>query len=174
MEFEISITSYATGIFDYWEVYDLDSYVTAIEEFNEKYNKHDGDYEVQMIETSNPNVKEEDLYDLFKFLDENPDKEDDLDRLLYEYTLEESISLIEDYSITVLSIIAENKLSAFIEYYEDMGYEMPPESFRDYIDWERIMEDHEQGDLDIFQTDKYKDVSNGYFPIRLREFVFVI
>lgn len=172
IDIEISIMQLGTNKWKYYNVYDLDSFNEAIDNFNKELNWMDGDYEIQLIE-SNISINEDYLYEFFKYIDENPNKEEDLLLLMKVKDFNEAVQDIEEEKIITL-IQAENKLDAFIEYYEELGYPDSPEEFSNYVSWDKIMSDWEFGGLEIYDLGFSGKLSNIHrIPTFLNNFLFI-
>lgn len=150
----IAITSLATGESVQYDIMDKYDYDEAVENFNENHNKHDGDYEVQLLDVDYKgrldNNKLEDFLQLCEdFRSEQPQ---DIVYLLMSNSYDEVEEILRK-GIFFVIIEEDNKWKAFRDYVENYDVVHIPEHLRDWIDYEEMLFDYECGGLFIERVD---------------------
>lgn len=158
MNIEIVITRYSDGFFTYYKVDGIDSYLSAIRDFNKMYNQHDGDFEIQLIDSDVPHLTDSNLYDFLEIVEETKEDEEVIAFLLKWYSKEDIRRIFEDYNFYVVE--ATSATEAIAEYLRNVMCIDIPEHLESYIDWEQFQIDYE---------------CNGYFikELNLEEYIIV-
>ena len=153
---EISITNLGTGNWKYYNIYDLESYNKAFDDFKETLNKNDNDFEIQIIESNLSVVLDDnELYYSLKYHNET-----DLNYSLDEIAvLVKYLGIDESYKALLSKYIfiteADNKEIAYRNYCEEI--DKFDREYLDIINWELVTRDFEfsGGDIISFAYNNY-------------------
>lgn len=108
------------------------------------------DCEVQLMD-SDYNLNDDNVESFFRLVEEFPDVDPINISLLYHVGDTREVERMLENEVAMTFITAKDKETAFIQYYEEMGYEMPSGALAEYVDWDRVMRDFEIRGLDIVE-----------------------
>lgn len=157
MKIEVCVTNLENGKHVYGYVNSLSDIVDFQEEVNPTGAN---DTEVQLID-SDINISDRNLIEFLKMKEQFNIDPVELAALFQVETAQQVREIIE-YGDSYQFIETCNKETAFQEYYEDL-YNDIPEHLKEYIDWIKLMRNHEHGGLIIenigpgkhMRTDKF-------------------
>lgn len=139
-------------------IYNLGTYeevcgdITTMEELNELKRKVNplghNDVDIQLLD-ADVDVKANDVETLLYLAEEHPEyAAEDIAMLLYHTDYSITLKVLEQ-GLPYVVVSATNKTAAFMEYYKDMNYPMPPAEWADFIDWDLKLEEFDNNGLMI-------------------------
>lgn len=159
LEIEIAITSLATGRYAYYNIEDKESLNEAIEAFEDEYNKHDGDWEIQCVDWSYEAFEGDMLNEFVDLMEEFPNENpQDLIYLLKVHTIDDTRYILHEGTFYTI-MHEDNKYEAFEAYVKEYSIVEIPEHLECFINYEAMCHSWECGGL------KMERVSNGTYLI---------
>jgi len=145
----IAITNLYTGNWEYFNIYNLDDYNEAFEEWNKESINYNHDYEVQLIDHDyEGRLSDSNLEEFLKLTDENDVNPQDVIFLINAVGIDTAKEIIENGEFYTI-VEADNKIAAFEEFAKSIDLIQIPEHLESYIDWESVMIDYECGSMTI-------------------------
>lgn len=143
MNIEVCITNLGNGKYTYGNI----SSLSDVRDLQEQVNSTGAnDTEVQLIDADIP-VSDSNLLEFLRMLEEHKINPEELAALFQVGTASEVREILE-YEYSYQFVEACNKETAFEEYYQDL-YNDIPEHLEPYINWSKLMRNHECGNLTI-------------------------
>lgn len=157
MNIEICVYNLGTGATTYGSISNREEW----SELETKVNPlgwNDVETQVMSSDLSSP-INDNNLHYFIDLIEEYPQEDEDkISDLLY-YCDNEIASEVLRLELPCIRINATSENAAFMEYYEMLGYEMPPERWEYCIDWDKIKELFIENGLSISYIGSCK---NGY------------